>query len=216
MCRRGGSADSHSALLLTVDKGKQNMEEQIFLSWSKEPSGEISKVIKNWIINIIPTATVFISKDISKGKEWGPEIKDALRNSFFGLIILTENNLKEPWLLWEAGAIHNRFESTRVSPLLIDIGNSKLDLPLSQMQSTLFEKEEFRNLAHALNNSMQKPFPSAFIDAQCHRIWEETRSAVELIISKNLSAKGQASKNSPTFAEIISILERHSGLLQAT
>jgi len=40
-----------------------------------------------------------------KGKKWSKELNDALEESKVGIICLNRNNLSEPWILFEAGAI---------------------------------------------------------------------------------------------------------------
>ncbi|MFT5823966.1 MAG: hypothetical protein ACI8ZM_005232 [Crocinitomix sp.] len=62
--------------------------------------------------------------------------------------------MEKPWILFEAGALSNQLEKSKVCPLLFDVKNSDLTGPLSTFQSTLFEKTEFKKLMRSINNSL--------------------------------------------------------------
>jgi hypothetical protein len=127
---------------------------KIFVSWSGDLSNKIAIILKNWIPNIIQSVEIFVSsEDIEKGIRWNPEIDTQLSSSDFGILCLTKNNLGSQWLIFEAGALSNRFGMSKVCPLLYEIEVSEIAKPLQQFQAATFAKQDFYKLIRSINNS---------------------------------------------------------------
>lgn len=118
---------------------------KIFISWSGERGYSVAKALHWWLPHVIPAIDPLISEhNIEKGVLWRSKLADLLKETKFGLICLTPENQKEPWILFESGALSKDrnplwtflfgFEKpTDVeSPPLADInhtmGNSKRDV----------------------------------------------------------------------------------------
>lgn len=128
---------------------------KLFISWSGDLSHRIAKELKEWFPQIMPHIIPFLSsEDIKKGQNWITKIFSELDVSDFGIICLTRENFKEPWILFEAGALSKNLRNSRLSCLLFDNLNQK-DLvgPLSFFQNTEFNKEDFRKLVHSINDA---------------------------------------------------------------
>lgn len=124
----------------------------IFISWSGETSKEIASALKNWIPTVLQSAKpYFTASDIEKGSKWEIEITDKLNESKVGIICLTNSNTEKPWILFEAGALSNKLEKSRVCPILFGLTNSDLKGPLATFQTTEFNKEDFRKLMKSIN-----------------------------------------------------------------
>ncbi len=92
---------------------------KLFISWSGEISHKIAVVLRDWIPAVIPSIAPWVSsEDIPKGTRWSTEVAKELANSFSGIICVTPDNIREPWLLFEAGALSGSVEKSRVFPIL--------------------------------------------------------------------------------------------------
>ena len=124
----------------------------IFISWSGDQSKEIANALKNWIPTVLQSAKpYFTPSDIEKGSKWESEITKKLNECKVGLICLTSENTEKPWILFEAGALSNKLEKSRVCPILFGLTNSDLKGPLATFQTTEFKKEDFKKLMKSVN-----------------------------------------------------------------
>lgn len=80
----------------------------------------------------------FVStQDIASGEDWYNKIKGELQSSSLGIVCVTKENVKAPWLFFEAGALIGN--NMRVIPLLINCDQGSLDhSPISSKQSIQF------------------------------------------------------------------------------
>jgi hypothetical protein len=68
-----------------------------------------------------------------------------------GLICLSAENLGNPWIHFEAGALASRAEKTRVCPLLIDLKKESVPPPLSMFQFKTLEKDDVFTVFEMIN-----------------------------------------------------------------
>lgn len=130
---------------------------KVFISWSGEQSKKIALIFRDWLPTVIQSLDPFVSsEDIEKGARWNTDIAQELKESSFGLICVTKDNLSSPWLNFEAGALSKTIENTFVAPFLFDVKPSDLTgLPISQFQSTNFSKTDMKRLIETLNSASQ-------------------------------------------------------------
>lgn len=127
---------------------------KVFISWSKAQSHQVALAFKEWLPSIIQTIEPYVSsEDTDKGSRWNGEIVKELEQSSYGILCVTKENMAEPWLLFEAGALSNKISQAYVCPFLFDIKPSQVKGPLEQFQSTVFEKEDVRKLVSAINKA---------------------------------------------------------------
>ena len=127
---------------------------KIFLSWSGDLSYAVASLFKEWLPNVIQSIEppYLSAKDIEKGSAWFPDIANQLKESAFGLICLTSENLDSPWIHFEAGAIANKFEMKHIPAFLVDIDAKDVKSPLSQFQLTSPNEEDVFGLLSTINN----------------------------------------------------------------
>src|SRR6267154_4034636 len=78
----------------------------VFISWSGKRSLGVAKKLRNWPPTVVQAARPWMSDtDIEKGTRGLNEIANALNGIKVGIVCLTPENLNEPWLLFEAGAL---------------------------------------------------------------------------------------------------------------
>ncbi len=127
----------------------------VFISWSGEASHVVGLALKDWLPSVIQSIEPFISsEDISKGSRWFSEIGVKLDKSNFGIICLTPENSKEPWILFEAGAISKSIGESCVAPVLLGMSISELEGPIAQFNATLATKEDLFKLIKSINEKI--------------------------------------------------------------
>src|SRR5579859_5009320 len=95
---------------------------KIFISWSGESSRKIAIALKEWLPDVfvlLDTATWMSEHDIDAGARWAHRLSQVLEEAKFGIICLTRENQKSPWVLFEAGALAKSVQESRVIPYLI-------------------------------------------------------------------------------------------------
>src|SRR3954447_17273409 len=105
---------------------------RIFVSWSGDRSKAAALALKSLLQDVLgDSIDVFFSDHINPGELWAQRLGRELEQSDFGVLCLTRDNFLAPWLLFEAGAIANKFGSGRVVPYLIE------EIPLGSSGSPL-------------------------------------------------------------------------------
>lgn len=129
---------------------------KIFISWSGKLSHKIAKELQEWLPLVINQLQPFVSSEsIKKGDRWILDIYSELEQSNFGIVCLTKENLLEPWIMFEAGALSKNISQSKVSCVLFDgLKQHDIKSPLSLFQNTEFDKEDFKKLIDSINNSL--------------------------------------------------------------
>lgn len=131
---------------------------KIFISWSGDNSKEIAKEIKKSFENKIFKDTglsCFVSDvDISSGDDWWNKIKKELKKCKLGIVCITKENLKAPWIYFESGAMVAR--ELRVIPLLVNCGVKLLrETPIaSKHMVDFYNREQFIKMVQNINNNL--------------------------------------------------------------
>jgi hypothetical protein len=136
-----------------------------------------------WLPKVLQNLTPWASsQDIAKGARWAGEITNHLRDSQFGLICVTPENQREPWLLFEAGALSNALGTELVTPFLLGLEPSALRPPLSQFQATMVVADDVRKLLRTLNARLsERPLPETQVDEAFDVWWPKLDSELKAI-----------------------------------
>ena len=136
-----------------------------FLSWSGETSKAVAGALFDWLPQVIHLLKPWMSDhDIGAGAAWDTELAGALADPKFGVICLTRDCLKAPWIMFEAGALWKAYESKRVCPYLFRLAIADLDGPLSRFQSVLADEEGTKNLVLSINRGLSEPLPETRVE----------------------------------------------------
>lgn len=159
---------------------------KIFISWSGEQSKDVAKELKKFIKLVIQASKPWISnEDIQQGSLWFSKIKDSLNESKAGIICLTKENKEKPWVLFEAGALLNKFTESKICPLLIGLEPKDIEQPLSQFNLTLLNKEEMEKLFKNINDWLgENKLENEVLDASFNVHWKNFENAIEKIIKR--------------------------------
>jgi hypothetical protein len=157
---------------------------KIFISWSGKLSHQIAKELKEWFPLVINQLEPFVSSEnIKKGDRWMMDIYSELEQSNFGVICLTKENLTEPWILFEAGALSKNISQSRVSSILFDsLKQSDVKSPLSLFQNTEFTKEELKKLVQSINEALgDKKISETLLNRSFNKWYPELEEKINTI-----------------------------------
>jgi hypothetical protein len=168
---------------------------QVFISWSKETSLRFAQVLRDWLPDVIQQVHPWVSKDIEKGQQWAAELGEKLDGLTEGLICVTAENQREPWLNFEAGALAKSLGRGRVRPILLGIDPTEVTGPLSQFQSTLAaDHDDMLRLVTSLNIGCTNPLDARRLENSFDRVWKAYLEKVKTI-EKDALAAPQASQS---------------------
>lgn len=133
---------------------------KVFISWSGERSKAVAEALREWIPSVIQAVKPWMSKeDIAKGARWSRDLAENLKDTNFGVVCLTADNLKSSWILFEAGALSKAIENAFVCPYLVDIEVSALDGPWKEFQATKAQKDDTLKLMRDMNRALAEKSP---------------------------------------------------------
>ena len=129
---------------------------KIFISWSGERSHSLAHALHDWLPGVINAAEPWLSSnDIEPGSRWSADIFQNLENTEFGIVCLTQENLENPWIHFEAGALSKRVINARIVPLLLDVEAVDIQGPLAQFQAVFADKNGIKTLLLAINKAIK-------------------------------------------------------------
>ena len=125
----------------------------VFIGWSGDRSKQAALALRNWLPKVIQAVTPWMSEwDIKAGAHWLVELVEQLERTNFGVIALTSDNMREPWIYFEAGALAKQVKESDVCPYLIDIAHkSAVTGPLAQFQIKTANQEDTLSLLKNIN-----------------------------------------------------------------
>jgi hypothetical protein len=148
---------------------------KIFISWSGDWSKQVAEALRGWLPDVLQFSDPWMSAgDIEKGARWASEIARELEVTRVGVICLTPENLRSPWILFESGALSKTTEDTYVCTYLHGLTKTDLTPPVSQFQATEAEKEDTRKLVRSINQAYSaSPLSQEQCDRAFERCWPE-------------------------------------------
>jgi hypothetical protein len=157
---------------------------KVFISWSGSTSKDVAEVIRDWLPTVLQTIRpYFTPSDIEKGTRWSADIGQELDNSMAGIFCVTKDNINSQWLMFEAGAISKKVDQSLVCPILLGLENSDINGPLTQFQTTLFEKSDFKKLISDLNNANKdNPLEEKVLNTVFEKFWPELEEKISAIL----------------------------------
>ncbi len=109
----------------------------VFLSWSGSARG-LAEALATFL-RMVGVAPFLSQVSIKAGKRWEDELDKALAGCDHAMILVTPDAVRSPWVMWEAGAIHNQPRPTRVFPVLV--GVSEGPDPLKRLQAVSLQAD---------------------------------------------------------------------------
>lgn len=187
---------------------------KVFLSWSGDQSRELAEVLREWLPAVLQSVRPFFTpSDIEKGARWNKDISQELEASSFGVFCLTKDNLARPWLMFEAGALSKRIDTSRVCPVLFGVDSADLEGPLVQFQASPFSESEIRKLVKTLNVGLgEHKLDDGVLNSVFEMWWPKLSDRVTKIMDKyaGLTSSTPASRSDRDILEEVLQLARLS------
>jgi hypothetical protein len=159
----------------------------IFISWSGKLSHEVALALRDWLPLLFPGVEAWVSsEDLRKGRWWFGDLSKQLRQGDAGIFCLTEDNLRSPWINFEAGAISKALAESALWTLLL--GGLSADAvrgPFEQFQHTTWEKSDVRRLVRSIDVELGTPRPQPQLDTLFDTLWPQLEARINQAIAEN-------------------------------
>jgi len=158
----------------------------VLISWSGQQSHSVGAALYEWLKEVIPGITPWISsEDIAPGTTWFPSLMAHLDSTSLCVICMTPENVRSPWLYFEAGAIAGKREDARVCSYLIGVAGSQLMAgPLSQFQWTPATKDGTWKLIREINRNLPSPHNEDLLEGNFDRKWPSIKRKLEKALAE--------------------------------
>ncbi len=156
----------------------------VFISWSGERSRQVAEALRDWLPDVIPTLTPWMSStDLERGTIWFSQIMRKLDESMVGIICLTPENLNSPWLLFESGALSRISEQAYVCTYLFGLEPTDIRDPLAQYQATRAIKRETLDLTQTINKTLseEQQISHGRIERAFEKFWPDLEARLQTI-----------------------------------
>lgn len=176
---------------------------KIFLSWSGERSKQVASALHEILKTVLHFAEPWMSEiDIESGSRGLKDISNELEGRNFGIICITPENLRAPWINFEAGALSKSVENGRVVPLLLGMDAKDIPPPLGQFQAKKLDKEGVRAVVCDINKIAAAPIEQNILDKLFDAMWVSFETAINAI-PKSTSAEPAPRKESEILEELV-------------
>lgn len=131
---------------------------KILISWSGKQSQAVARALHEWIPTVVPGSTPWMSSlDIPPGGRWFDELMEQLEQTDFCVICLTPDNMRSPWLYFEAGAIAAKHRHAKVCGFLTGVNASQIGPgPFTQFQCVESDSDGVWSLVRAINKALNE------------------------------------------------------------
>ncbi|NRF71446.1 toll/interleukin-1 receptor domain-containing protein [Aquincola sp. S2] len=184
---------------------------KVFVSWSGELAQDIAGALSVWLKRVNQRVDCFFSPEhIHSGRRWSTTVASELESCSFGILCLTRQNMRSPWIHFEAGALSKSVEEGRVCPIVFDGDTSDIEGPLSQFQAITFGASGVKKLVKDINGAMEKEsLPETFLWSEFEDRWPSLERDIQRILATHRSSVGGA--HEPTARELL--VEIHSAVV---
>ena len=147
---------------------------RVFISWSGERSNKVAVALRDWLPLVLHYVEPWLSEtDIQAGDRWLQSVAQELATANFGIVCVTSENIRSPWILFESGALAKSLEAGRVIPLLFDLDFTDISGPLAQFQAKKLTREGLDEVIHSLQSSAETPIPEQRAKRLFEALWPE-------------------------------------------
>ena len=163
---------------------------KVFISWSGERSKLLAAALRDWIRPILQSVEVWMSEaDIDAGDRWGQEVARELAACNFGIICVTPENAKAPWLLFESGALAKSLDGSKVIPLLFELELRDISGPLAQFQAKKFDRAGLAEVANSINKAIPNPIEDQVLKSLLDAMWPTLQQKIDAVPKRESLAR---------------------------
>src|SRR6266436_9436642 len=157
----------------------------VILSWSGSQSRKVAESLHNWLKDVLPGIKPWIStEDITKGTAWFSALLGRLEAARLCIICITPENVRSPWLYFEAGAIAGKSTDARLCSYLIGVdGNQLANGPLGQFQWTAAERGDTWKLLRDINRHLQSgAHNEVLLEGNFEQKWPQLKRILDAVL----------------------------------
>lgn len=154
----------------------------IFISWSGDRSRWVATGLSEWLPLVVQAAKPFISTSMEKGTRGLEVIGEKLQQMKVGITVLTHENLLNPWINYEAGALTKTIDDrTRLCTFLLGgLKPEDVPRPLGTFQATVANKEQTYELVRTINKSVgDTPVSDANLKMVFDKMWPDFKEKLD-------------------------------------
>jgi hypothetical protein len=156
---------------------------KVFISQSLPRSNELAQALAKFVEKVIPGTKPWVSSTgIDKGARFNDEIRNSLSDATGGIVCLTRENLMEPWILYEAGALSTKV-ADRLWTFLLDVEFTEVADPLKVINHTRAEKADVLKMMKSMQKigAGSKDFvcTEAMVDEYFEAFWPKLKEKIE-------------------------------------
>jgi TIR domain len=126
----------------------------LFVCWSGDRSNAAASMLARRLPAIVPDLECLVSTQIEVGRLWPAELQRQLVAADAGLVCLTTEAVRSPWIHYEAGMLAAEVGKERGEPIvftyLLDLEPRELSGPLGAYQAATATREDTRRLVDSL------------------------------------------------------------------
>lgn len=186
---------------------------KVFISWSGPVSRQVAVALRDWLPTVVQVAQPWMSdQDIGPGERWGDRIASQLQDASFGIICVTPDNQRNPWLNFEAGAISKVVGEARVVPYvygLTELSNLQPG-PITQFQAKKADRTHTLEIARAINAAAGGILTEDALQRVFNAMWPEFQASLDAVEQPNLESTAPRRSDSEKIDEILSLLRTQS------
>lgn len=188
---------------------------KIFISWSGERSRKLAEYLAGWLKKLPLTIEPWVSKDaIDPGTRWGKELAEALEGTSFGILCITSENQREPWISFEAGALSKTIEKSYVVPYLIGMKPTELEQPLKQFQAIEANEQDTWKLIETIHMASGDKTRTINDLEEAFKMWWPKLSEQIEVLKREAVAAGVVNQE-PNMTDIKASLDKVSTVLES-
>jgi hypothetical protein len=122
------------------------------------------------------------TEDIAKGQRWSDALHEQLAKVKVTVVCITPDNVRSPWLYYEAGFIAAKLAVAAVCPYLIGIpGKLVTGTPLGLYQWTQADKTDTLKLVLSLHKLLGSPHDAGTLEGNFQAKWPQLKRKLEMV-----------------------------------
>jgi len=189
---------------------------KVFISQSLPRSLALAKALETFIRRVVPGTQPWVSDDgIAKGTRFMDVIRENLNEAVAGVVCLTPENLTEPWILYEAGALSTKV-TDRVWTVLLDVEHTAVPSPLQGLNHTrATDKDDVLKLVKAIYNTAkaasQTPTSEKDIETYFEAFWTDLGRTIAELVEQTPTPRDIPDPQAETLVLVRAIAQRVVG-----
>lgn len=181
---------------------------KVFISWSGNRSGQLALELRRWIPQVLQAVEEpwMSQTDVKAGSRWGMELGRVLAEYHFGIVCVTPENIKAPWLHFEAGALAKALDQAKVCPLLLGLRPEDLaGTPFHQFQCCAVSREGVLKLLRTLNDQLgPNKLETSVLQGAFDNNWRDLEERLQTLDGFALDTE-----EGGCLGDVIEVLSRH-------